>query len=156
MVSESVLGRFVLGEIDEGVFPVFPAINDLVVASPFVFEEDEGFVREFEFHDGVFLEHGAQPVAFAVNKNWFGVVLGFLGVIEGGFIEPTFFEVLDGVSRLGAVFFEEAGFVLSHSPGDFVDGLVDTLVHVLGFRGGFDDDVISTEEKDFSNVAVFL
>ena len=38
--------------------------------------------------------------------------------------------------------------MLPHAAGDFIDGKVDALVHVLGFGGGIDHDMVCTKKDN--------
>lgn len=148
-------------KFDHRVFAVLPAVDDLQDTPSGVLVINEGAVGEFEFHDGLLLVEGAEAVAFAVDEKGFRFPAYFaIGAVDEGVEvvggEDLFVEVLDGVLGAGAVFLEEAGFVFPHAAGDLVDRFINALVHVFGFGGGVDGDVVGAEEDDFRDVAVFL
>lgn len=43
--------------------------------------------------------------------------------------------------------------MLPHAAGDLADRLIDAFIHVVGFTGGVDDNMVRTKEDDFGLVA---
>ena len=121
-----------------------------------VLEEDEGAVAELQFHDRFLLVEGAQSIRFTMNDGWFrlGTIFVFhndMSVEEVRGIE-THVQVLDGVLGLGAMLLEKPGLVLPHAARNFVDGFIDAPVHVSGFGGGINGDMIGAKKDDFHDV----
>jgi hypothetical protein len=54
------------------------------------------------------------------------------------------------------VLLQKARFVLPHLACDLVDGLINTPIHVYGFRGSIDSDVICTEKDNLGPVTPAL
>ena len=77
-------------------------------------------------------------------------------MIENVFGKEAFFEVADGFIAMRAVLLEQTCLMLAHAAGDFLDGFIESRIHVLAFGVCFDGDVIGTEKDDFRDVAVFL
>ena len=77
-------------------------------------------------------------------------------MIESLLGEIAFVEMPDRLVAVRAVFLEQAGLVLAHAAGDFLDRFVERDIHVLAFGVGLDGDVIGAEEDDFGHMPVFL
>jgi len=77
-------------------------------------------------------------------------------VVEGLLAEDALFKMADRLVAVWAMLFEQARFVFAHSPGNFLNGFIQSGVHVLTFRLRFDGDVVCTKQDDFRDVAVFL
>jgi len=140
--------------LDETVVAVFATEHDGELVGLLVVEDDEGAVAEFEVHDGLVGVEGADFVFLSVDVSRLDMV--FLGGVEDLGVEDLLFDVADTAVFARAMAFEEAGLVLPHAAGDLGDGLVDGGVDVLRGTLHFDDDVIGTEEDDFSDLAVLL
>ena len=121
-----------------------------------IFVEHERSIGEFELHDRVFLEHGADGVLVGMDDVGNGIGFRIIRVVDGLSGEIAFVEVPDRLVAMRAVSFHQARFVFAHASGDFLDGFVQSDIHIFAFGVGFDGDMVSTKENDFGDVSVFL
>ena len=112
-------------DVQRGVFAVLAAVNDRQAVAAGALVEHERAIREFELHDSVFLVHRADRVVLGVDDVGHGLDIGAFRMVEDGFGEKALFKVADRLVAMRAVLFEQAGLMLAHPAGDFLDGFIE-------------------------------
>lgn len=143
-----------LGYIDHPIIAIGLFPDDRSDAASSVFKDDEGALSEIELHDRFFFEELAETELLFMNEErlWFFANF-FREVIKEVGLVLALIEEADGflIPRVTAL--KKAGFVLPHPPCDLADRFIDAFIHVFGFTGGVDDDVIRAKEDDLGLVA---